>query len=296
MHHAEYLALSVAPLSISVLSSSSRGNCSALLVGTEQHRQLWLIDAGLSPRRTHALLAQVGLGDLPIAGALLTHLDHDHWNTGWLGAMPEKATVHIHRSHRGRADRAGLTYLRTNLFDDDFELTPGILIRPILNAHDDLGAAAFRIEFAHNGASLGFATDIGSTTRELAQHLSRVDVLAVESNYCPEMQLASSRPKFLKDRIMGGGGHLSNHQSAKLVRQVAPRSHVVLLHLSLDCNTPDKARCSHDWSRDADAPACTIASWDGPTPWINIKPGNRPAREPLAMPRSLWECVNQPGA
>jgi hypothetical protein len=125
-----------------------------------------------------------------------------------------------------------------------------------------------------------------------------VDVLAVESNYCPRMQLASNRPQFLKDRIMGGAGHLSNQQSARLVRQVSPASHVVLLHLSLLCNTPKVALQAHDWTQDADAPACTVANWDAPTAWIDIKPapaGTRPA-EPTAMPRFLWETVHEPEA
>lgn len=285
---------------LSNLSSSSRGNASALVVGDGDARRLFLIDAGLSPRRTHALLAEVGLARVPIEGVLLTHLDNDHWHNGWLAAMPQSTTVHVHRSHRGRADRAGLTYLRTNLFDDDFEIAPGVVVKPVLNAHDDLGTAAFRIEYRPSDttqphSSLGFATDIGSPTRDLIQHLQGVDVLAVESNYCPRMQLASNRPQFLKDRIMGGAGHLSNQQSAKLVRDIAPQSHVLLLHLSLECNTPDVALRAHDWTRDADAPACTIANWDGPTPWIEIKPTSnpRPARQvPLPMPRSLWDLTN----
>lgn len=245
---------------------------------------LYLIDAGLSPRRTRRLLVQAGLGELPIEGVLLTHLDHDHWYPGWLNALPDRATVHLHRRHRGRAERLGLTYLRTRFFEDDVELTSGVVARPVLNHHDDLGTVAYRVEFPGGGA-LGFATDVGRCTQELVEHLRGVDVLAIESNYCPAMQLASARPDFLKQRIMGGKGHLSNQQSARAVRGISPRRHVVLLHLSLECNTPETALAHHDH---ADV-LVTISASDTPTPVIAVTPGESgPARSRQRTARTLF--------
>ena len=65
--------------------------------------------------------------------------------------------------------------------------------------------------------------------------------LAFESNYDRRMQIDSHRPAFLKRRIMGGSGHLSNEQSFEAVTRIAMESklsHVVLLHLSRECNDP----------------------------------------------------------
>jgi hypothetical protein len=58
------------------------------------------------------------------------------------------------------------------------------------------------------------------------------------------MQCRSSRPAFLKQRIMGGKGHLSNQQAFDAVQRIAHRSphggprQVVLLHRSAQCNDP----------------------------------------------------------
>ena len=93
-----------------------------------------------------------------------------------------------------------------------------------------------------------------------------VDVLAIESNYCPVMQENSDRPEFLKRRIMDGSGHLSNQQSAAAVRAIAPKKHVVLLHLSRQCNTPELAAMGH-----AGAPyELTVAHHEVPTGLVRV--------------------------
>src|SRR5690349_18476482 len=144
--------------SLCILASSSKGNCSVLVLGRGDSRRLVMIDAGLSPRRTEEVLEELGVHDVPIHAVLLTHLDNDHWHPGWLTALPERACVHIHHRHRGRAHRLGIQYTTTRTYDGDFDLIPGVRIRPALMSHDDLGAAAFRIDFEHSGRSLGFAT------------------------------------------------------------------------------------------------------------------------------------------
>jgi phosphoribosyl 1,2-cyclic phosphodiesterase len=273
--------------SLCVLASSSKGNCTVLVLGRGDARRLVLIDAGLSPRRTGELLEGLGVQDLPIHAVVLTHLDNDHWHRGWLGALPDSASVFIHRRHRGRAQRCGILYLRTEVFEAEFFLTPGVRVLPELVSHDDLGAAAFRLEFDHSGRSLGFATDLGRATQKLVDHLRGVDVLAIESNYCTNMQSLSARPWFLKRRIMNGSGHLSNEQAAEAVRAIAPREHLVLLHLSLDCNTPEAAAMHH-----AGGPwGLTISNWDRPTPWIPLTWPAAPPRasqRPLADQPLLW--------
>jgi phosphoribosyl 1,2-cyclic phosphodiesterase len=249
-----------------VLASSSKGNCSVLVLGRGSDRRIILIDAGLSPRRTTERLEELGLAGVPILGVLLTHLDHDHWHPGWLAAMPERASVYLHKHHRNRANRMGVLYITTRIFDEDFDLVPGVRVRPALMSHDSLGAAAFRIDFEHSGRSFGFATDLGRANQRLIDHLTGVDVLAIESNYCHQMQVASGRPDFLQRRIMNGSGHLSNEQAADAIRAIAPREHVVLLHLSQDCNTPERASMYHDGS----PYSITVSNGEKPTPWIRL--------------------------
>jgi phosphoribosyl 1,2-cyclic phosphodiesterase len=153
-----------------------------------------------------------------------------------------------------------------------------VTLEPILLSHDELGVAAFRFSLPCGG-TLGFATDLGRVTDELVDHLRGVDVLAIESNYCPVMQAGSPRPEFLKRRITGGAGHLSNEECAVAVARAEPVSEVVLLHLSRQCNTPELASAGH-----AGAPyRLSLAAQDEATDWIWIRPppagsGGRPAR------------------
>jgi phosphoribosyl 1,2-cyclic phosphodiesterase len=198
--------------------------------------------------------------------------------------MREDCTLHLHRAHLRRAERAGTLFTRPTPFEDDLDLPGAVHVACRLLAHDDEGVASFR--FTLPGADLGWATDAGRVTPALIDHLEGVDVLAIESNYCPRMQTRSGRPAFLIQRVMGGAGHLSNHECLQAVDAIAPREHVVLLHLSRDCNHPDLVADLH---AGADY-ALTIAARYEPTRWINIgaarpRPSIRAAQSPAASSR-----------
>ncbi len=249
-----------------VLASGSGGNCSALVLEAGSDRHVYLIDAGLSPRRTRRDLAQVGLSLDDVRAVLLTHLDADHWNPAWIGRLPERSTVLLHRRHAGRAGRDGAMYHRTRLLDGPTELDGGAVVHAEVHSHDDLGVSVFRFELPRGAGALGYATDVGRVTDRLVSHLRGVDTLAIESNYCPLLQAGSDRPASLKDRITGGAGHLSNAQCAEAAAAIGPRRRVVLLHLSRECNRPELALRGH-----AGRPyEVTLTSQFEPTPPIGL--------------------------
>lgn len=262
-----------------VLASGSSGNCTVLTCGPQATDGFLLIDLGLSPRRTRNLVREAGLEWSELRGALVTHLDWDHLHTGWLNPNAEHPVIHLHRSHYSQAVDRGLDRSRLHRFERAFSPADGVRVEPILNSHDESGTAAFRIELERG--VLGFATDLGHVTDGLIDHLRGVDVLAIESNYCPRMQLESDRPWFLKQRIMGGAGHLSNQQSAEAVRQIAPRQHVLFLHLSRQCNRPELVAALHEG---ADY-AWTITRHDEPSRWVSI--GHDPIVSARQARRSL---------
>ena len=184
--------------------------------------------------------------------------------------------------HMGRARRIGLLYARCEPFEDEFEPAPGVGMTTMMHAHDDLGVAIFRCSIALPGrslATLGYATDLGHVCSGLIDHLHRVDTLAIESNYCPVMQQNSGRPIYLQRRIMGGSGHLSNEQSAMAVARIEPREHLVLLHLSQECNEPAIAMGHHRRFGDGcSTRRCVVSSQLEPTPWIAVRGDGRPAQ------------------
>jgi hypothetical protein len=87
------------------------------------------------------------------------------------------------------------------------------------------------------------------------------------------MQARSGRPEFLKRRITGGAGHLSNAQALAAVRQILDRSparwpdHIVLLHRSQQCNCPHLLR--REFGRDVRvAPRLVLAEPYARTEWL----------------------------
>lgn len=288
-----------------VLASGSMGNCSVLLLRRGAIARCWLIDLGLSPRRTMALLASAGIGPHQLDGALVTHLDHDHLHAGWRTQMPGHARVLMHHRHARHCEAGARDRWRIGEFDGAFDLDEGVRVRSVQLAHDDLGVSSFRIDFAgpHATSSLGFATDVGRVPVELLDLFGAatdaqpaVDVLAIESNYCPALQHASDRPEVLKRRIMGGHGHLSNQEAVAAILQIEPREHVVLLHLSRQCNRPEIVSSLH---AGADY-ALTIASQHEPSRWVTIGSGVRTrggAVARSAAPRAtLWDVCAERGA
>jgi len=267
-----------------VLASGSKGNCSVLVVPAtrETARRVILLDAGLSPSRTRALLHQRGIRPDEVDEIVFTHLDSDHCHQGWINALRPgsitgawKAQLRIHRMHMGRAQRMGLLYARTEPFDDEFSPAPGVEMRTLMLAHDDLGVAVFRIGIDlpdRPSASVGFATDLGHINTDLIEHLRGVDTLAIESNYCPVLQENSGRPIYLQRRIMGGAGHLSNEQSALAVSRIEPKRNLVLLHLSQECNEPAIAMGHHRrYIEGHDDRACIVSGQFEPTPWVEVR-------------------------
>ncbi|MEM9167383.1 MAG: MBL fold metallo-hydrolase [Planctomycetota bacterium] len=264
-----------AALAIRVLASGSTGNCSLVTIGSGVTTRAVLIDLGLSPRRTRRLLAESGVREDQIDAALITHFDRDHCHPGWANADLGRTRVVFHHTHGTPAHRilGSASSRRSNPIGASSNVGE-LRISTARTPHDDEGTTAFRLET--QAGSLGYATDLGRVTGGLIAALRGVGTLAIESNYCPAMQAASGRPAFLKDRITGGRGHLSNEQAAAAARQIGPVAGLVLLHLSQQCNTPEVALAAHEGL----GLVTTVSHHIDPTPWIQCAP-TRAAAQPL---------------
>ena len=241
-------------LRLRVLASGSSGNAALVTAHDGSRRHDLLIDLGLSPRRLSGLLRAEGTDLESLTGVLLTHGDVDHLHTGWARAWPTLMAppIVLRPAHGHVPARAGLAHGPTRWIHDELSLG-AFALRALALPHDSEGSTAFRIDFG--GASIAWVTDLGRVVDGLPAFVAGANVLGLESNYDPPMQRASPRPEHLKRRIMDGHGHLSNEQALALVqhahgRDAAP-DHVVLLHLSEQCNHPDVVR--ELWMREAPA-------------------------------------------
>lgn len=239
------------PIQFSVLASGSRGNSTLVRAG---HAGL-LIDFGLGPRALVARLEGVGAGLGRVGAVVLTHThgDHAHPSTVRLMAV-RKIPLYCHEEHRGAlGSRPGFAALDdaglVRHYDDRPFLTPsGIRVEPVPLSHDAGPTFGFRIEGRPERrarpVALGYMADTGCWSEAMAEAMTDVDVLGVEFNHDVTLTLNSGRGQYLIARNLGDRGHLSNAQGAGLVSAVLRRSapgsvrHVVLLHLSDQCNRP----------------------------------------------------------
>lgn len=265
-------------MKLCVLGSGSAGNCSLLTCQTDAGPQHLLIDAGLSPRQTALRLRRIGRTLDDISAILITHPDTDHLHANMLKvAAASDIPIYLHSTHARLvppsparpAVRTFVRKVRNNL---------SLTIDAVMLAHDDHGTVGFVIESGSSAAGrpsarLGFATDLGVVPPRLFETFENLDMLAIESNYDRDMQIASGRPPFLKRRIMCGRGHLSNDQSLEAVQRVAEQcdlQHIALLHLSRDCNDPSLIDNLYRTHAGDLLPRVTITSQGDPSPVLSV--------------------------
>lgn len=283
-------------LELCILASGSSGNCSML----RTPGGVVLIDAGIGPRATRQRMDGTGVKLTDVRAICLTHLDSDHFNINWLRTI----VTHEIRVHCAAGRASDLLAIVASIdseppiidafaalvqpfSDEPFEVIDELQFNSFHLAHDREGSHAFIIEGF--GRRIGYATDLGHVPPRLIENFRDLDVLAIESNYDPQMQLSSSRPWYLKNRIMGGSGHLSNEQALQAIRDILDRcqrvgrqmpAHIVLLHRSRQCNCPRLVR--ELFSRDHRiAPRLVLAEQFQRTDWI------RPVGVPAAVGEQL---------
>ena len=227
-------------LTVHSIASGSEGN-SLLVSAGGTHI---LVDAGISARRITTALSLLGLTPGDIAGVLVTHEHSDH--TAGLATLTKQYRLPLYAS----GGTAGALCARIPRAADVLHLLPrqGVLtlgdvqVTVFPTSHDAAESIDFR--FDCGGAALGVLTDTGCVTPEAEQALQGVDLLVLESNHDEEWLLSGPYPDYLKQRIVGDRGHLSNHAAALLAQRMAAAGtrQFVLAHLSRENNTPERAR------------------------------------------------------
>ena len=117
------------------------------------------------------------------------------------------------------------------------------LFRLFPTPHDGVDGSAFVI--SSGSKKLGILTDLGHVFNELSDIVSSLDAVFIESNYDPAMLSNGPYPAFLKKRIQGPKGHLSNRESAELLQAGSQLKWACLAHLSECNNSPEVALRTH---------------------------------------------------
>jgi phosphoribosyl 1,2-cyclic phosphodiesterase len=222
-----------------VLGSGSSGNTTLVEGGGTRI----LIDAGLAPRELAERLSAIGVEADSISAVFVSHEHNDH-SRGAPG-FSKRWGVRLSGS-RGTYAAAGLGAAPIEGYDVLEAGVPrqvgGLTVEGVPVPHDAAAPLAFVVTC--DGRSLGHATDFGHIGRGLVNAFRRCDAVLVESNYDPDMLRDGPYPWSLKQRILGGYGHLSNADTSRyLFRDLGEACRVVVLaHLSRQNNHPEVAR------------------------------------------------------
>ena len=122
------------------------------------------------------------------------------------------------------------------------DISEEISVLPIPVPHDDAENIALIVSNG-DGNRAGFVTHLGAATVELKRHLKGCSHISIEANYDHEKLMQGPYPDSLKRRIMGRGGHLSNSQTADIIKEILTPNlkTLVLCHLSDRNNAPHLA-------------------------------------------------------
>lgn len=227
-------------LKFATVASGSSGNCSVLSDGNTHI----LIDAGVSARRITTGLKGLGIAPEELSAVLITHEHKDH--ISGIPVLCRQLGVELYTAEgtareicrknpelqpRFRVFEPGERFLLRDLVVGTFPVS-----------HDCTSPVGYTV--VQGEQKLTFCTDLGVVTSPVLEAVQGASTLVAEYNYDPEMLRTGPYPEYLKSRIVGQRGHLSNQVGAKLTRWAVERGtrQVVLAHLSQENNLPSTAR------------------------------------------------------
>ncbi len=219
------------------IASGSSGNC--IYIGSDNTHLL--VDTGISKKRIEAGLKELEIKGEELKGILVTHEHSDHIQG--LGVFSRKYEIPVYATPgtiEGIKSYSGLGRMPEGLLhpiqtDQRFSLGD-ITIDPFAISHDANEPAGYRMECG--GKSAAVATDLGIYTDYVVGKLQNLDAVLLEANHDVHMLEVGAYPYYLKQRILGDKGHLSNELSGRLLCDILHDNlkHIVLGHLSKENN------------------------------------------------------------
>jgi len=222
-------------LFVASLNSGSNGNC--YYVGNNE--EAVLVDAGISCREIEKRMRSLGLDPGKLKALFVTHEHTDH--ISGIPALVKKFRLPVYITPRTyRATGFLLEPQMIHSFNAFEPIQVGALsITAFPKWHDAIDPHSFIISCA--GVTTGVFTDIGGPCKNVIQYFKLCHAIFLETNYDDDMLANSRYPIFLRNRISGKHGHLSNAQALQLFTAHRPSfmTHLFLSHLSKENNNPE---------------------------------------------------------
>ncbi len=224
------------------IASGSSGNC--IYVGSDTTHLL--VDVGISGKKTKEGLEKLGVKAEELDGIFITHEHADH--ISGLGVMARKYGVPIYGTKgtlKAIRCSSSVGEIDDGLFQeieaDNKIIVKDLTLSPMRISHDAAEPVAYRI--SHGKQKLGIITDLGCYNDYTVECLRGMNALLIEANHDANMLQVGPYPYYLKKRIAGDRGHLSNELSGQLLCRLLNdgMQTIILGHLSKENNLPELA-------------------------------------------------------
>ncbi|MGE3852098.1 MAG: MBL fold metallo-hydrolase [Planctomycetota bacterium] len=228
------------PMRAMTLASGSSGNATYVHAGNTR----LLVDAGIEKKHIAAALETHGASIDQLDAVIVTHAHGDH--IGGLRAVVNQSRAIVMASRP--VLRSARRLCKTDLSARSSELRPGwktavgcIEITPVRTSHDAPGSLG--VMLSAGGRRLAVLTDLGCVDDATRQLIRACDVAILEANFDVQMLEQGPYPPYLKRRVAGDRGHLSNDDAAALIATSASSrlQRVICAHLSQENNLPELA-------------------------------------------------------
>lgn len=220
-------------LTFATLYSGSSGNC----VYIEFNGEAILIDAGKNAKCAEKALERIGGSMTRVRAAFVTHEHSDHVSA--LDVLSRRYGFPVHANESSACAALPLhTVYHRGLID---ETVGPFTVHSFYTPHDSGCSMGYTVLV--DGRKLGVATDMGMLAKSVVEELCGCEAALIECNYDKDMLQSGPYPPHLKARVGGKFGHLSNEDGALLAAVLAKTgaSHILLGHLSLENNLPERA-------------------------------------------------------
>lgn len=220
-------------MKVLVLASGSKGNSTYI----EYNNTKILIDIGISSLALEKKLKSINVEADELDAIFITHTHIDH--VGGLKTFVKKHQVPIYLSEI-MYDELEINFDNHIFVEEDKIIINDIELNIIKTSHDTNDSMGFVIK---GDKEVVYITDTGYINKKYFKDIYNKDIYIFESNHDLEMLIDGKYPHYLKQRILGDKGHLSNKDSSYYLSKLVGNqtSHIVLAHLSEDNNTEDKA-------------------------------------------------------
>lgn len=225
---------------VCALRSGSSGNA----IFVESGHTAILVDAGVNGKTIERALADLDVCPRRIQAMLITHEHRDH--IAGAGVLARRYGIPIHvnletyQAMQGLIGKVDPSLI--HIIEPDRSYSIGdICFSGFDTSHDSGHPLGYRIQTSCGDVTV--CTDTGVATPEMIQAAAGSKLVFIEANYDDDMLDTGPYPYFLKKRIKGSRGHLSNADCACVVASLLNHGtrHFVLSHLSRDNNLPELA-------------------------------------------------------